>query len=535
MDILLLHPPAAKASEPPLGTAILLGHLRQAGYSAGALDANLEAYLYLLDPERLQRAAGAAPAPGLRRAMRNAPRALQLLRSAAAGDSFARYSAAVHHLNQSLQAYSGLGPERLTLGDYSHGGLSEFSPEDLERLSAGALSTLFADYFRSRLLPRIAALAPRLLAISVNYRHQILPAFELAGLLRRALPELTLVGGGGIFSTWRSELQSRELRFSAFDHIVFGPGEGPLTALAAGGDGGYFLEGSDSVAFRPDYSFAAVGDYLSPRPVLQVSASRGCYWRRCQFCPEAATPTHPYSSLAPAEFPPLLRSLQREHGVEHFHLTDNAIPVPVLKALAAAPRENPPLSWHGFVRFEPALLDAELVAGLAAGGCRMLQLGLESGSQTLLDRIGKGTRLEEVAQILANLQRAGIASYVYVMLGVPGESAADAEQTLAFLETHADSIGFLNLAIMNLPRESELLTAPQTAGIAALAPLPEGEPLGLYRSFTPVGEWGRSEARRFLQQRLLASAAIRAIVQRTPPLFTSNHAFLFGVKTVEKL
>jgi Radical SAM superfamily len=227
--------------------------------------------------------------------------------------------------------------------------------------------------------------------------------------------------------------------------------------------------------------------------------------------------------------------LQRQHGVEHFHLTDNALPVPVLKALATPAAEGPGYSWHGFVRFEPALLDEALVAGLAGGGCRLLQLGLESGSQSLLDRIGKGTRLEQVSRILANLQRAGIASYVYVMLGVPGETESDAERTLEFLERHAESIGFLNLAIMNLPRESELLASPQAAGIATLLPLSEDEPLGLYRGFTPVSGWGRSEARRFLQQRLLASPAIRAIAQRTPPLFTSNHAFLFGSKAVEKL
>lgn len=535
MDILLLHPPAAKAAEPPLGTAVLLGHLRQGGFHAAALDANLEAYLQLLAPQALQQAAGVAPAPGLRRAMRNAPRALQLLRSPAGADSFARYSAAVHHLNQALQAHVGDGGERLTLGDYSQAGVSEFAPQDLERLTAGEVGTLFGGYFREELLPRIAALAPKILALSINYRHQILPAFELAGLLRRALPGLVLVGGGGIFSAWRSELRRRNLRFAAFDHLVFGPGEGPLTALASGAAADYYLEGGDRVAFRPDYSFAPIGDYLSPRPVLQVSASRGCYWRGCLFCPEAATPTHPYSRLAAAEFPQLLSSLQRQHGVEHFHLTDNALPVAVLKALAAPAAGAPGFSWHGFVRFEPALLDESLVAGLAAGGCRLLQLGLESGSQSLLDRIGKGTRLEQVSRILANLRRAGIASYVYVMLGVPGETEADAAQTLGFLEAHAENIGFLNLAIMNLPRESELLDSPRAAGIAALSPLPEDEPLGLYRNFTPVGGWGRSEARRFLQRRLLASPAIRAIVQRTPPLFTSNHAFLFGGKTVETL
>jgi hypothetical protein len=260
-------------------------------------------------------------------------------------------------------------------------------------------------------------------------------------------------------------------------------------------------------------------------PVLPVSASRGCYWHRCLFCPEAAAPTQPYAVLPAASFPELLGELAGRHGVRHFHFTDNALPVSVLRRLAVG-GIPPGLSWHGFVRFEKALLDPDLVAGLAASGCTMLQLGLESGSQRVLDRLRKGTQLAEVAAILANLKSSGIASYVYVMLGTPGETAEDADLTLRFLEAHAGAIGFLNLAIMNLPRESGLLTDP-AAGIADSELLGEDEPLGLYRSFAPAAGWGRREARRFLDRRLLASPAVRTIIQRTPPLFTSNHAFLF--------
>ena len=114
-----------------------------------------------------------------------------------------------------------------------------------------------------------------------------------------------------------------------------------------------------------------------------------------------------------------------------------------------------------------------------------------------------------------NLRQAGIATYVYVLLGTPGETAAEAEETLRFLEAHAASIDFLNLAIMNLPR--------QTHGDE----LAEDETLGFYQYSLPSPGWDRSAVRRFLQQRLLASPAIRAIVNRTPPVFSSNHAFLF--------
>lgn len=529
MDILLIHPPAAKASEPPLGTAILCSSLRSQGLAVDAIDANLEAYLHLLDPEHLETLAGPSPSTALRRAIRHVSRSLGQLRSAAGVASFARYQTAVRHLNTALGVCRGEGgDERLTLGDYSHGGLSEFAPADLERLSKGQATTLFAAYFEDQLLPRVGALAPRHIALSVNYRHQVLPAFELAGMLRRRFPHIPVVGGGGMLTSWKKAILEQGRRFSAFSRLVLGPGEQPLAALAKGTVAqAYALEGEGDVDFVPDYNWASLDDYLSPVPLLQVSASRGCYWRRCQFCPEATAPTHPCATFAPEAVPPLLTELSRRYGVSHFHLTDNAIPPAVLRALAGASEEMQGLRWHGFVRFEKALRDPALVDGLSAAGCAMLQLGLESGSQQVLDRLGKGTCLEAAAKILKNLRRAGIASYVYVMLGTPGETEADAEQTLHFLEQHAADIGFLNIAIMNLPRESGLLREERQGAIKASALWDEAEPLGLYRSFEPAAGWGRAEARRFLKQRLLASPPIKEIVKRTPPIFTSNHAVFF--------
>jgi hypothetical protein len=210
----------------------------------------------------------------------------------------------------------------------------------------------------------------------------------------------------------------------------------------------------------------------------------------------------------------MLRDLSRRHGVTRFHLTDNALPPAVLRAIAAQAGALRGISWHGFARFGRELLYPGFVSRLAEGGCAMLQLGLESGSQRLLDRMGKGTRLSDASAILGHLKAAGIAAYVYVMLGYPGETAEDAERTLAFLEEHAGAIDYLNLSILNLPRE---------AGSAGWS----DDPLGLYRPVPPTAGWGRSQARRFLSRRILGSPALRGIVARTPPGFASNHAFFF--------
>ena len=529
-DLLLIHPPAARAAEPPLGTAVLLSHLRRGGATAEAIDANLEAHLYLLDGDRLAAAAGPAPTTALHRAMKNVPRALSFLRSLEAGRSFPRYTTAVRHLNIALSAYRGeSGNERWTLGDYVHGDLSEFSSLDLSRVASGKAGTVFSGYFRDALLPRVDRMRPRGVAISVNYRHQVLPAFELAGLLRRRLPGVPVYGGGGMFTSWRGSLRGMGLAFLPFDRVGFGPGERALAAVAEGAStgGGPFFEDGETVEFLPDFGFGPLREYLSPEPVLPVAATRGCYWRRCRFCPEAVAPIHPYRATDAGRFPAFLRGLSDRYGVRRFHLTDNAIPVAVLRSMADGGSVLRGLSWHGFARFERELLEPEFASSLAAAGCTMLQLGLESGSQRLLDRMGKGTRVADASAILSNLSRAGIAAYVYVMLGAPGETETDAERTRSFLAEHAGEIGFLNLSILNLPREAswpgiEEGRAPGEDGFPD-----EVEPLGLYRQMPASDDWGRAQARRFLQKRILGDPAIRAIEARTPPWFGDSHAFFF--------
>ncbi len=526
MTTLLLQPPALKVAEPPLALAILCAHLRARGQQVEAIDSNLEAYLFLLEDGRLKDRCADSSDTALRRALKHRAESLDVLRSAA-GTNFARYNTAVRYLNRLLALWN-TADEKLTLGDYQHSSLSPFAPEDLERTASGTSPTLFADYFTSRLVPQIEAINPKLIAISINYLHQALPAFELAGLLRRALPDTPLIAGGGLITSWQQMIKELQLQLPAFDHLVFGPGETSLCSLATQSDKPYTLADCSDIAFTPDFSFARCADYLSPRPILPLTASRGCYWRKCLFCPEAANPVHPYSAFPNAQLAQTMRELADKHGVNHIQLTDNAIPLNMLRHLADNANLLKGIHWFGFVRFEKALEDADFVERLAKSGCKMLQLGLESGSQQVLDRLQKGIRLDAVERILANLRQAGIATFVYIMLGTPGETERDAELTLEFLEKHAAEIGFLNLAIMNMPRASGLLENPESYGISATDEIAGDTPLGLYQRFHTDSTWNRASARRFLNQRLLGSAKIKAIVNRTPPLFTSNHALFFA-------
>ena len=160
-------------------------------------------------------------------------------------------------------------------------------------------------------------------------------------------------------------------------------------------------------------------------------------------------------------------------------------------------------------------------AGCALSGCVLLKLGLESGSQAVLDAMCKGVRLDLVERVLAALQQAGIATYVYLLFGTPTESLVEARQTLDFTLRHHQAITFLNLAIFNMPRAS--VEAGQLPG----GEFSEGD-LSLYRDFVHPRGWDRRAIRTFLDREFKRHPTIGAIIRRDPPLFTSNHAAFFS-------
>jgi tRNA A37 methylthiotransferase MiaB len=66
--------------------------------------------------------------------------------------------------------------------------------------------------------------------------------------------------------------------------------------------------------------------------------------------------------------------------------------------------------------------------------------GLESGSQRVLDRMAKGTDLAATSRVLREARAAGISVRTTMIIGYPGEEAADVEASAAFLRGHADCV-----------------------------------------------------------------------------------------------
>lgn len=88
-----------------------------------------------------------------------------------------------------------------------------------------------------------------------------------------------------------------------------------------------------------------------------------------------------------------------------------------------------PLRWSALSRVDT--LRADELALMRQAGCRRLFIGIESGSQQILDLYGKGYRVDEIARQVQLVRHAGIEAVGFFLLGAPDETWADVAKSIA--------------------------------------------------------------------------------------------------------
>lgn len=500
--MLLIFPPVAKACEPPAGIARLAGALLGNDIPCTLLDANIEGLLFLL---------ATAIEPGDtwgRRACRNLQANLASLRNPEIYLNMDRYRRAVADVNRVLELIGRENNILLSLANFQDPDLSPLNSDDLIQAAGYPERNIYFPYFSNRIRGILAGKQPDSIGFSLNYLSQAIPAFAMIGYVKQIAPTLKVVVGGGLVTSWMSNPLWNNPFSELIDHILPGPGEQSLVQLLG--------RENRLDHFTPVFEALPLADYLSPGLVLPYAASTGCYWNNCSFCPEKAE-KNPYTSASTDRVLDDIRLLRQQTSPVMFHFLDNAISPSMLKALSS---KSPGVDWYGFTRVHPGLTDVDFCRALRKSGCVMLKLGLESGSQAVLDSMGKGIDLVLVAEALNALRRAGIMTFVYLLFGTPSETLKEARQTLDLVRDHADAITYLNLAIFNMP-----VSSPE-AGSHDVSGFSEGD-LSLYTDFVHPHGWDRKAVRRFLDQEFKRDPVVAEILQRNPPHFTSNHAPFF--------
>ena len=77
-------------------------------------------------------------------------------------------------------------------------------------------------------------------------------------------------------------------------------------------------------------------------------------------------------------------------------------------------------------------LDEDLVYELSQNGCHLASIGVESGSDEMLERIGKNQTREDITKAVRMLSSNGIKSKGFFILGLPGETHKTILQTIEY-------------------------------------------------------------------------------------------------------
>ena len=502
--MLLIFPPVAKPCEPPAGVALLSSALKEQGLPCTVYDANVEGLLYLINSD-------IAPVDSWsRRALKNREKIIEDLKDHKLYDNMDRYHQRVYDLNKLLSISVNHDRFKVTLSDYSDSKLSSVDSNDLLKSARQYKENPFYDFFEDNIKQQIQNLSSEYIGISLCYLNQALVSFALAGWIKDNFKDKKIIMGGGLISSWMSRPDYSDPFKDLIDFTIKGEGEQPLLELL----------GKKNILKRhyvPDYSFVKEDLYLAPGKILPFRASIGCYWSKCRFCPEKAE-TRPYSSQKAVKVLEDLKVIDQKYSPDYIHLIDNAVTPAFLKALS---RENFRFKWYGFVRFEKELMDIDFCHDLKKSGCDMLKLGLESGDQTVLNQMNKGTDLGMASTILENLYNAGILTFVYLLFGTSFEDKAAAFKTLEYIKAHEKYIDYLNLAVFNLPRFSEDAKKLQTEEFY------HGD-LSLYLNFKHSSGWDRRQVKQFLDKIFKKKMSQGSGIRKNPAFFSSNHAMFFN-------
>ena len=84
--------------------------------------------------------------------------------------------------------------------------------------------------------------------------------------------------------------------------------------------------------------------------------------------------------------------------------------------------------WSALSRVDT--LDEEVLGYMRKAGCKRIFVGIESGSQRILDFYRKGYKVEEIVEYVQMIRKAGMVSVGFFMVGAPSEKWKDVKKSI---------------------------------------------------------------------------------------------------------
>ena len=291
------------------------------------------------------------------------------------------------------------------------------------------------------------------LGISVLTGDPIRDAVKVARAAKAHMPRLPVVWGG-----WHPSMFGKEcLDEPSVDITVQAQGEETFRDIldrlarqeSLAGCLGCTYRGSDGQAvanspralrnvneFRAhDYSLMPVEQYytLKGKRQLDYISSQGCHFR-CAFCADPFVYGRKWVGFEPARIGEEVEALWNRYHFDDLSFQDETFFTRADRVEAIADeflRRKLPITWAGTMRADQGdRLPEEVLEKCKRSGLRRVIIGVESGSQEMLDRIKKDIKLDQVYRSAEKCRRHHIAVIFPFIVGFPNETDDSVRQSL---------------------------------------------------------------------------------------------------------
>jgi len=282
---------------------------------------------------------------------------------------------------------------------------------------------------------------PGVLGISV-FGGTLAASLHAFKLTKEKYPHIKTVMGGAIFS---DQLHTDSPNFKFFlertpyiDKIIVGEGENLMLKYLLNelphSQRVYRLKDINHDIL--DVSSAAVPDFsdLDTRfyPYMSTYTSRSCPFQ-CSFCSETIL-WGKYRRKKTSKIVGELTHLSKKYNSQLFMLGDSLINPTASDISREFAGTGTSVYWDAYLRADNDVCNRENALLWRRGGFYRARLGVESGSQHVLDLMGKKITLHRIKEALSSLANAGIKTTTYWVVGHPGETEEDFQATLRLIE-----------------------------------------------------------------------------------------------------
>ena len=170
--------------------------------------------------------------------------------------------------------------------------------------------------------------------------------------------------------------------------------------------------------------------WIDAHPVFTLNTSRGCPFN-CKFCSVKAIWGKTYRMMSAKRIFEDMEYLKNKYGAQCIYFREDNFTLNKIRITRLCDiiiENNTNIDWMCETRAD-SLQDSEFVSLMAQAGCKAFYIGVESGSQRMLDFMNKGETVQQFVNAFDNTRKAGIKTYASFIFGLPTETKEDVQLT----------------------------------------------------------------------------------------------------------